>query len=173
MLDKLDQTLPDSAMPSPALRATTFFLNGSGGPNDAKLSAFVDYLNSYKALGINTITLVGFVPVDPASGRIESTFAAASPSWIGSPVNLDDFTAYTDAARARGFNVLWKPRFTVDDGQGHNVNDLNLGPTYYPSGNGFSPLTFLNDVRGFWSHWPPVAQQHGVNTLILGTEQLG
>jgi hypothetical protein len=79
--------------------------------------------------------------------------------------------AFTDAAHAAGMKVIWKPQFVLDNGSNENVNDYSLGPQFYPNGTTFNVETFLANVLSFWTQWSPVAQQHNVEMLILGTEQ--
>jgi hypothetical protein len=150
-------------------RSTIFELQEPGGVTPQKLANFNDYLSAYKADGLNTITLVTWIPVDPNTGQIESSFndprngeTAETPEYLA---------AFTDAAHAAGMNVIWKPQFVLDNGTNNNVDDWALGPNFYPNGTNFNVNTFLSGVQQFWSQWAPVAQQHNVQMLILGTEQ--
>ncbi|MGY3408422.1 hypothetical protein ACVWZV_004535 [Bradyrhizobium sp. GM5.1] len=140
-----------------------------GGVTSQKIANFNDYLSAYKAVGLNTITLVTWVPVDPQSGQIESSFK--NPAFGETAQTPAYLAAFTDAAHAAGMNVIWKPQFVLDNGTNNNVNEYFLGSNFYPNGTTFNVNTFLSNVQQFWSQWAPVAEQHNVEMLILGTEQ--
>lgn len=151
-----------------AIRSTIFVLQGSDTNAAPNLASFQDWIKAYKDLGMNTVSLVTFIPVDPNTGLIE-------PAYYHSPYNSHEITpeymaAFTDAAHAMGMQVVWKPAFIVDDNTNNNVSDWSLGKTFYPKGSTFNVKTFLSAVKSFWGKWAPVAQQHKVEMLIIGTE---
>jgi Repeat of unknown function (DUF5648) len=150
-------------------RSTIFVLQEPGGVTSQKIANFDDYLSAYKANGLNTITLVTWVPVDPNSGQIESSFT--NPAFGETAETPAYLAAFTDAAHAAGMNVIWKPQFVLDNGTNNNVNEYFLAPNFYPNGTNFNVNTFLSNVQQFWGQWAPVAGQHDVEMLILGTEQ--
>ena len=152
------------------IRANGILIDAPGPITQLKLDRVADYISSYKAHGVNTIILTAFIPVDPQSGIIRPQFV--TPDLYGKVAVTPEYMgAFTDLALAKGVSVIWKPQFIVDDGRDQNVNDYSLGKTFYPSGNGFNPSTFLSSVKEFWRDWSKVAEQHHVSMLVLGTEQ--
>lgn len=158
-----------SAIASPLpIRSTIFVLQGSDNSNAPNLANFQDWMKAYKSLGMNMVTLVTFIPVDPDTGLIE-------PTYYHSPYNShvitpDYMATFSDAAHAMGMQIAWKPAFVVDNNTNNNVSDWSLGTNFYPKGNSFNVKTFLSSVKSFWGKWSPVAQQHKVDMLIVGTE---
>lgn len=148
-----------------SIQANGFLLDASGPVTQQKLDAFADYLSAYKTAGVNTVTLDAFIPVDPNTGNIESDFITPNP-WGKHPVSAQYMAAFTDVAKAAGLQVIWKPQFILDNGTDNNVAS-------WDSSTNFNVLNFLANVQSFWSQWAPVAQQHGVSMLVLGTEQSG
>src|SRR5262245_4206937 len=107
-------------------KSSIFVLQEPGGVTAQTLANFQDYLVAYKQHGLNTITLVTWVPVDPNSGQIESAFA--HPAFGETAQTSQYLAAFTDAALAAGISVIWKPQFVLDNGTNDNVSDFSLGP---------------------------------------------
>lgn len=154
-----------SALP---IRSTIFVVQGTDNASPPNFTNFQNWMKAYKNLGINTVQLVTWIPVDPITGLIE-------PAYYHSPyhdhkVTPEYMAAFTDAAHSMGLQVAWKPVFVVDDNTNNTVSDYALGPQFYPKGNNFNVKTFLSEVKSFWGKWAPVAQQYKVEMLIIGTE---
>ena len=125
------------------VEATSFFLDAAGPVTQQRLNTFQDYLNSYKASGVNTITLTAFIPVDPATGSIEPDFV--TPEKFGKhAVTAQYMAAFTDVAKMAGVQVIWKPQFISDDGSGQNVANWDTPAN-------FNAQNFLSSVQKFWS----------------------
>lgn len=130
------------------IQANGILIDSAGPVTALKLDRVADYINAYKAHGVNTITLTCFIPVDPQSGVIRDQFLTPN-LWGKVSVTPEYMATFTDLALGLGVDVIWKPQFIVDDGRDQNVNDYSLGRTFYPSGNNFSVPVFLNSVKEF------------------------
>lgn len=151
-------------------RSTIFLLGKTSGNVNQDLANFQDWLRAYKSIGLNSITLAPAVPFDPQSGAIKPAFA--HHKYGLSAVTPQYLATYTDVAHSLGMKVIWKPNFLIDDTASNgNVSDYFLGPTFYPNGNSFNVNVFLSNLKDFWAQWAPIAQQHNVEMLVLGTEQ--
>ncbi len=50
------------------------WIDPTGGITQQKINDFTDFIDTYKSYGVNTITLETNIPIDPATGNIESAF---------------------------------------------------------------------------------------------------
>ncbi|WP_188914841.1 DUF4214 domain-containing protein [Salinarimonas ramus] len=144
-------------------RSATFFLireENVSFPLERQLASFRDYVATYQASGLNTITLVWMNPVDAQTGQILEGFS--DPPWPLVRESLDTVEAFTAAARDMGMNVVWKPHFVVDANHPDNVNQI--------SAPNIDVANFLAEVRAFWREAAPRSEAAGADMVILGTE---
>ncbi len=118
-------------------------------------------MSNYKTLGIDTVTIGSYVPINATSGALETGFSnvnyiSESPGYL---------MALTADAHAQGFKVVWNPGFTVDRADAPLVNS--------ETAPGMNPTGFLNAVDQYWKTYAPLAQQAGVEMVVLGSEQTG
>jgi Ca2+-binding RTX toxin-like protein len=146
-------------------RSNNFFLydaDGTDPSNKTILKNFDGFLDAYTSYGQNTVSLTWFNPVDLDSAEILEEYGNTLP-FLQSLPSKELLGKLTDAAHDRGFKVIWKPHFTLNDEAGGNVN------RFY-AGENFDADTFLDEVNSFWADLAPLAQQHDVDLLIIGTE---
>jgi len=145
-----------------SIQSANYEVNASPQPSlSAALKTFDAVLANFSALGINTVMLGSNVPINPVSGALETSFSNLTYS-LESPAYL---AALTDEAHAKGFQVIWNPGFVLDMAGSLLVNSFN-SPNINATG-------FLNAVDQYWRTYAPVAQQHGVQLIVLGNEQNG
>ncbi|UVC07792.1 hypothetical protein IHQ71_21790 [Rhizobium sp. TH2] len=148
-----------------AWQSNNFFLydaDVTGKELDSLVKNFNRFLDAYESYGQNAVSLTWSIPVDPETGVFLDDYTN-SPPWLIDPPSPQALQALTEAAHTRGFEVSWKPHFVTDEPNAGNVNKFYVDA-------GFNPETFLAEVTAFWDGLAPLAQESGVDMLILGTE---
>ena len=127
------------------------------------LENFEGFLDAYEAHGLNTVALTWFNPVNPLTGQILQSYGPDVPDYFLTLPTDDALTEFTEMAHERGFKVIWKPHFITDNARAGNIN-----PFFADAG--FDEIAFLNNVNTYWEGLAPLAEQAGVELLIVGTE---
>ena len=122
--------------------ANYFLLNGDLSADELKVVVknFKGFLKSYKAEGLNTVSLTWSNPVDPSTGKILNKYGKDVPDYLESVPTAHVLRTLTDVAHNKGFKVIWKPHFITNEADAGNVNP------FYVNAN-FDVNAFLSNVK--------------------------
>ncbi|KRB67978.1 glycoside hydrolase family 113 [Noviherbaspirillum sp. Root189] len=156
------------------IRAFSMFdlFNASGETklSPSELADVRAYMDDYKALGHNAVSLGWGVPIDPATGARVASFSMDGVH----EASFDEIRQLANYAKSIGLQVILKPfaQTSISTGTNGTLPD-NINSVSTKDFANFSVSTFLKDWAVYIGQVSSLAKELGAVEIVIGTENHG